>query len=284
MKIKHNKLRNTYLIYEMLVRQITTDTLNNKDSHALNILRKYFNNTEILKEYKIYSTILSTKGLSETKANILIESAIAGFKKINKNKKNKEKYEIISEIKKSYDINEFFKSKIDNYKTIASLYLLLEMDDSEYVNPEVVSKYKFTILESVCASKEKEEQDEILESFSKMDKGSRSLVYKLMINNFNQKYSGLDGRQKSLLREYINNIATPDTFRKYINEEIQAVKNQLNIHINKIQDPARKIKLEELYSILTPLNENRKINEETVHNILSYYELLKELENVTNKS
>lgn len=281
MKIKHNKLRNTYLIYEMLVRQITTDTLNNKDSHALNILRKYFNNTEILKEYKIYSTILSAKGLSETKANILIESAIASFKKINKNKKNKEKYEIISEIKKSYDINEFFKSKIDNYKTIASLYLLLEMDDTEYVNPEIVSKYKFAILESVCASKEKEEQDEILESFSKMDKGSRSLVYKLMINNFNEKYSGLDGRQKLLLREYINNIATPDTFRKYINEEIQAVKNQLNIHINKIQDPARKIKLEELYSILTPLNENRKINEETVHNILSYYELLKELENVT---
>lgn len=281
MKIKHNKLRNTYLIYEMLVRQITTDTLNNKDSHALNILRKYFNNTEILKEYKIYSTILSAKGLSETKANILIESAIGSFKKINKNKKNKEKYEIISEIKKSYDINEFFKSKIDNYKTIASLYLLLEMDDSEYINPEVVSKYKFAILESVCASKEKEEQDEILESFSKMDKGSRSLVYKLMINNFNEKYSGLDGRQKLLLREYINNIATPDTFRKYINEEIQAVKNQLNIHINKIQDPARKIKLEELYSILTPLNENRKINEETVHNILSYYELLKELENVT---
>lgn len=280
MKIKHNKLRNTYLIYEMLVRQITTDTLNNKDSKALPILKKYFNNTELAKEYKIYSSVCSIKEITEAKANAILESAISSYKKVNKNKVRIEKYNLISEIKQNYDINEFFKPKIDNYKVIASMFLLLEGENSNYINPSEHSKYKFTILESLSLTKEDSEKDDIFEQFSNMDKGSRALVYKIMINNFNEKYKGLDGRQKSLLKEYINNISTPDRFKSYINEEIAAVKSEIKRHIDKITEDTRKIKLEELYNILTPIDEHKKVTEDNMHNLLSYYELLKELENV----
>lgn len=280
MKIKHNKLRNTYLIYEMLVRQITTDTLNNKDSKALPILKKYFNNTELAKEYKIYSSVCTLKEITEAKAIALIESAISSYKKINRSKVKFEKYNLISEIKSNYDIDEFFKPKIDNYKFIASLFLLLEGEVSKNINPSEHSKYKFTILEGLSATKEDSEKDDIFEQFSNMDKGSRALVYKIMINNFNEKYKTLDGRQKSLLKEYINNISTPDKFKIYINEEIKAVKFEIKKHSSKIEDESRKVKLEELYNILVPIEEHKKVTEDNMHNLLSYYELLKELENV----
>lgn len=282
MKIKHNKIRNIGLIYEMLVRQITTDTLNNKDSEAVSILRKYFNNTEISKEYRIYSIVSSAKHLSESKANILLETALSAYKKINKVKTKKEKYDLISEIKKTYDIDEFFKPKLENYKILASLFMLLENESSKECEPESVAKYKFSILESISKPKEETEKDEILEQFNNMDKGARVLVYKLMVNNFNDKYSGLDTRQKSLLREYINNISTPDKFKSYINEEINAVKNTLKGYLKKVKDPVRKVKLEEIYNILSPIPESKKITENDVHNLLSHYELLKEIENVTN--
>lgn len=280
MVIKHNKIKNIGLIYEMLVRQITTDILNNRDSKAISILKNYFNNTEIAKEYTIYKTISSAKHLSEAKGNILLEASISSYNRIDRKKINKEKYELIAEIKKNYKIEEFFKPKIDNYKLLASLYTLLENNNISYIDPSKIAKYKFSILEHISSEKDDVHEDEILKEMSKLDKGSRSLVYKLMINNFNERYSGLDKRQKNLLKEYIFNISTPDKFKSFINEEIEAIKNTLNISIKKIQDPARKIKLEEVVKILHIVPDNKKVDEKDLHNVLSYYELIKEIENV----
>ena len=53
MKIKHSKYKNTGLLFELLVRQITADTLNGGSSPSLNILKKSFANTELGKEYKL---------------------------------------------------------------------------------------------------------------------------------------------------------------------------------------------------------------------------------------
>jgi hypothetical protein len=52
MKLKHNKLRNTGLLFELLVRQITSDTLNNRESKAVDILKNNFNNNSIAKNTK----------------------------------------------------------------------------------------------------------------------------------------------------------------------------------------------------------------------------------------
>ena len=48
MKIKHSKFRNTGLIFELLVKQIASDTLNNKDSEAVSIIKKHFANKSTL--------------------------------------------------------------------------------------------------------------------------------------------------------------------------------------------------------------------------------------------
>lgn len=280
MKLKHNKLRNTGLLFELLVRQITSDTLNNRESKAVNILKNNFNNNAIAKEYKIYKALLSNKNLSEARANVVIESAIQAHKKLNKSLLNSQKYKLISQIKESYDIEEFFKSKIDNYKTIASVYMLFEMYQSDNIDPKNEVKYKFSIMEDICAGIKETKKDPVLEEYESFDKGTKALVYKLMVQKFNEKYSDFNKSQKRLLKEYINSITTPETFKEFVNEELDRLKNKLTTLSKKVNDEVRKIKIEEVINIIKPISQHKQVCDLDLENLLHYYELEKELENV----
>jgi hypothetical protein len=280
MKLKHNKLRNTGLLFELLVRQITSDTLNNRESKAVDILKNNFNNNAIAKEYKIYKAILTNKNLSEGKANIVIESAIQAHKKLNKSLLNNQKYKLISQIKENYDIEEFFKSKIDNYKTLASVYMLFEMYQSDSIDPQNEVKFKFSIMEDICDGKKEAKKDPVLEEYESFDKGTKAMVYKLMVQKFNEKYSEFNASQRRLLKEYINSITTPETFKEYVNEELEKLKTKLTTLSKKVNDEVRKIKIQEVINIIKPVSQHKQVCDLDLENLLHYYELEKELENV----
>ena len=280
MKLKHNKLRNTGLLFELLVRQITSDTLNNRESKAVDILKNNFNNNAIAKEYKIYKAILTNKNLSEGKANIVIESAIQAHKKLNKSILNNQKYKLISQIKENYDIEEFFKSKIDNYKTLASVYMLFEIYQSDSIDPQNEVKFKFSIMEDICDGKKEAKKDPVLEEYESFDKGTKALVYKLMVQKFNEKYSEFNASQRRLLKEYINSITTPETFKDYVNEELGKLKTKLTTLSKKVNDEVRKIKIQEVINIIKPVSQHKQVCDLDLENLLHYYELEKELENV----
>ena len=76
MNIKHSKYKNTGILFELLVRQTTSDLLNNQDSKAVKILKKYFTNTELGKEYGLYSAFSTSPKLSEGKAEILVSTLV----------------------------------------------------------------------------------------------------------------------------------------------------------------------------------------------------------------
>jgi hypothetical protein len=280
MKLKHNKLRNTGLLFELLVRQITSDTLNNKESKAVDILKTNFNNNAIAKEYKIYKALLTNKNLSEAKANIVIESAIQAHKKLNKSLLNNQKYKLISQIKENYDIEEFFRSKIDNYKTLASVYMIFEMYQSDNIDPQNEVKYKFSIMEDICHGIKEAKKDPVLEEYESFDKGTKAMVYKLMVQKFNEKYSQFNKSQKRLLKEYINSITTPETFKEYVNEELDRLKTKLTTLSKKVSDEVRKIKIQEVINIIKPVSQHKQVCDLDLENLLHYYELEKELENV----
>jgi pantothenate synthetase len=115
-KIKHNKFKNSGIIFELLIRQIASDTLSGKDSLALDLVKKYFSKTELAKEHKLYQALIGTKALSEGKAESLINVTLELSSRLNKSAIRKEKYNLIKEIRDSYNIEDFFKAKINNYK------------------------------------------------------------------------------------------------------------------------------------------------------------------------
>jgi hypothetical protein len=280
MKIKHNKFKNTGILFELLTRQITADIMSNKESAAVNIVKKYFSRGEIAKEYKLYQTLTKAVSLNEVKAESIINSTVKLSERINRTALRKEKYNLIKEIKENYDLEEFFKAKIHNYKAQASIYNLIEAQVStDFVNPSFVIENKVTLLEFLTKQhidKDKVE-NQLMEEYSSQDKATRALISKIMIEKFNQKYSELLPEQRDVLKTYINNISNTVSLREYVNKSFDSIKKSLDNLKGKVKDQRTQIKLNELSSIIKPLDKTESVKDEDILNLLQFHELLHEI-------
>lgn len=281
MALKHSKFRNPGVLFELLVRQTTADLLQNKDSKAVKILKKYFTETELSREYSLYNSFINTEKLNESKAELFINTIVEQYKKLDYEKLKKEKYNLIREIKNNYDLDNFFKAKIDNYKSYASIYIVLESQNNK-TNVNQVLSSKITMIEHICGEevKEKPASTQILEEFMKQDKEIRLLAYKILVEKFNKKYVGLSQDQKDVLKEYINNISDTKNLKVYLNKRLTEIKSTLVEMSNSVKDQVTSIKLKEVVKFIKPIHENETIKDETVSTLLQYYDLINEIKNV----
>ena len=278
MKVKHSKYKNTGILFELLTRQLTSDTISNSTPKALSIIKKYFSgNSTLLQEYKIYHTFINKKFKKESNATLLINTLIEAHNKLNNSQLKKEKYNLIKEIKDTYDINNFFKAKISNYKIMASIFNLLENKDS---SPLSMVNSKVTLLEYITETKPKQKTNTVLENYNKQDKDTRLLAYKVLLEKFNNKYKGLGDNQKTLLKEYVNSVTNSPVLKVYINEEIKNVKKQLLSYSKKVEDKAVSVKLNETKNMIKTLDKKSSVNDDNVINLLNYYELVNELKTI----
>jgi len=280
MKIKHSKFRNTGILFELLVRQIASDTLSNKDSAAVNLVKKYFNKTELTKEYKIYQTLINSKLLSEAKAETFINTALDASLRLNKTTLRKEKYNLIKEIKENYDLEEFFKAKINHYTQYAAVFNLIESHSStEFIDPKLIIDNKITLLEHITRKEVNKEdvKDRVIEEYMKLDKGSRILAYRMLLEKFNTKYAELNDKQKNVLKEYINNVTNTVKLREFVNNNFNVIISELKLIIPTIEDKTTQIKLTEITNFLQPLDKNQNVKDENIISLLQFYQLLNEL-------
>jgi len=278
--IKHSKYKNTGILFELLVRQATSDLMSNKDPKAVKIFKKYFTNTELGKEYNLYNTVLNAPKLNETRAEILISTIVEQAKKLNREKLDREKYNLIREIKKHYDIDNFFKAKIDAYRVYASTYTLIESQLSkELTDTKQVITNKLSILEHITKETltERKVASKVVEEFMKEDKEIRVLAYRFLIEKFNDKYSNLSTDQKDLLKEYINNISDTTQLSAYLNTKLIEVKQELTELKAQTNDRVLQIKLNEVLNFVKPLAANDQIKDETLIGLMQYYQLINEL-------
>jgi len=279
MALKHSKYRNTGILFELLVRQTTSDLINNQDSKAVKILKKYFTNTELGKEYSLYSTFASSPKLSEAKAEILISTIMEQYRKLDFEKINKLKYNLIKEIKNNYELDNFFKAKVDNYKPFASIYTIFESQHAKSVDTKQVILNKITLLEHLTEKSldDTKAPKSLVMEFMKEDKEIRLLAYKIFVEKFNNKYKDMSERQKDILKEYINNVSDTKNLKDYLNVQLDAIKTELNELKESAQDQVVKIKLEEVLKFIKPIKENQSIKDETITGILQYCDLIDEL-------
>jgi hypothetical protein len=282
MRIKHNKFRNTGVLFELLVRQIASDTLANTDSKAVKIVKKFFHNSELAKEHKLYHTILTAPRLSEGKAEVLVNTTVDMAKKLNKEQLLKEKYNLIKEVKKHYDLESFFKSKVNNYNVLAAAYTLFEVAmDNKFVEPKQVVINKLTILEHITKKQLiKEEVTEVATELNKEDKNVRLLAYRMLIEKFNSKYANLSTRQKSVLKEFINNISNPEHLKVYINENLNKVKTELTTLVKQVDDKTTQIKLNEVITLIKPISPKSSVKDEHLVTLLQYQQLAEEIKSI----
>ena len=282
MIVKHSKYKNTGILFELLVRQITSDTLSGVDSKAATILKKHFVKTELGKEYKLYETLLNNIRLSEGKADIIVSTLLESAKYLNKSALRHQKYNLIKEIKANYNVDEFFKTKLPNYKTQAAFYTLLEMYDGvNQPEPNQVISNKLILLEHLTSAPvTTEAKDTLMEEFKSYDKDIRMLTYRALLEKFNSKYANLNEGQKSVLKEFINSVDNPSKLKDFYNTKVTEIKSNLTKLNKKVKDKTTQIKINEVSNILVTLDKNDKISNDDMTNLLHYYELLEELRKV----
>ena len=284
MKIKHSKYKNTGILFELLVRQITADTLKGDDSPAIDVLKSYFVKTELGREYKLYEAVIKSKVLNESRANVLISTILENSKKFNRTILKKQKYNLINEIKKHYNLESFFGTKVKNYKEIASVYTLIESyNTAELTDINQINQNKVTLLEFLTKQETTKPTDELMNEFSGYDKDLRQLTYRVLLEKFNDKYDSLSIEQKEILKEFIYSVDSTPSLREFYNTKVNNLKEILNKESNNIKDPATKIKITEVAKLLSEIDKNTKVDSDNLVDLLQYYELVKEIQVANGK-
>ena len=281
---KHSKIRNTGILFELLTRQITVDVLNNDEkAAAAKILKEFFNKkTQLGKEYELYRVLTTENYTSEIKANHLVDAVVKARQKLNSSQLKRENYNLIKEIKKNYNVSDFFMSRIPNYKVNASIYKIFDVDYDS--NPAAETESRYTIVEHVTRKQitNKKKDKELVEGYKKQEKDLRLLAYGILVEKFNKKYRSLSKQQKKLLKEYINNISNTNSLKEFIESETIRVKSKLQSLLPKVNDKVTKIKLNEAVNQAETLMKGRIVEDKQVVTLMRYYQLVKELENVKN--
>jgi hypothetical protein len=283
-KVKHSKYKNTGLIFELLVKQIAADTLSRKDSPAVKILKKFYTgNTSLVREFKLYDFVLKNKGVGQRKAEAILSTIVELSRKIEATTLNKQKYELIKELKSHYNLEDFFSIKVESYKPLAALYCLLEAQNTEgLVDPQVFVDNKTTLLEHFLQTKQdaNNAKDTLIEEYSKYDKDLRLLTYKILLEKFNNKYDNLLPEQKNILKEFIISANSTTKLRTLVNEELGKIQVQITKLKPKVEDQIVKIKLDEIFKTITPVKNTEKVTDNHLVSLMQYYELVGELKKV----
>lgn len=288
-KMKHSKYKNAGILFELLVRQVTADILNGReDSKANAILRDYFSeSTELGRENRLYRIIMEDRTKDQTSADRLLEQIIRTRTKLDERALNLQKYNLIKEIRENYPLDDFLNGSISNYKLLASIYKVFEESvNSVDCDPREIFKARTCIVESIAAPKtptrlvSEDEKKDLVKIYQQQNEDVRLLAYKLLVDSFNEKYKGLDEKQKILIREYINNISNTNSLRQYINNEVPIVRKEINELKSYVNNDVVRIKLDETLNQLDKISKGTLVKENQIMALMLSYELVKELKNL----
>lgn len=267
MALKNNKIKNTGLLFEMLIKQITEESLSNSEPIAISLVKKYFYNTELAKESKLYNSLINSSALSESQASLLLNEALFAHKTLNKKQLSTDKYNLIKEMRTRYSDTSVLKTKIENYSVYASIYNIFESNvNVQSFDIVDIVRNKGTLLEHLTKCVD---ENPLKEIYTKSGKLTRKLLTEATFNRFNDKYVNLNESQKEIVDHYAKNTLTEDFLKTNLNNVIDTIKQKSTDDDNK-----------EIIKKLTQLKESVKVDDSTVEQILFFNELLNELKSI----
>lgn len=292
MNIKHNKLKNTGILFELLVRRIASDVLDGKpDSFAISIVREHFHpKSELGKELQLYRSFFAAPKLTEGKAFNMLDLIMERRKTINEKLLNAQKFLLIKEIRQQCDIKQFLSGRVPSYKVYASIYKLFETatkdssDPAMFMNIEDVMKARFMVVEHLKGNIKEEQiikESSYTDALRDQDEEIRYLSYKILLERFNEKYSNFNDKQKQLLREYINNGTDIEKFNKFVATEAKTLMTDISKNIKKIKNEVTRIKINEVISQLKHIQTRTSLKENHVTALLIAYQISHELSSLS---
>ena len=121
---RHNKKRNSGLLYELLIRKISRSLVegdNKSASISKSIVKKYFNaGTELHKEYRLINALVNVPVGSESIATAVLSEAREASKKFDSKALKIEKSNLIREINHELNKDDFYAESVPNYRMYAT--------------------------------------------------------------------------------------------------------------------------------------------------------------------
>lgn len=264
--MQHNKRRNSALLYEILVRQLSKAVIEKNATLKENLsqlLKDFFGKGKLLREEKnLYDIILSTKDLSIEQANRFLANVESQYNRFNANQVFNEQSKLISRIHKLIG-QESMNTFVPNYKDLATVYNIFHSSKP---------KEKMILEESV-----------INQLTSKTDKTEMipidGFVLKSFMKRFNEHYGDkLLSEQKELIHKYI--MSEPVDLISYLNEEIDRLKYMVNKALLLEDIRSDNLLKEKTNKVMETLNSFAKLrpDEKMIDKIMKIQEFAHEIE------
>lgn len=269
--LKHNKKKNSYIVFEQLLSVMTRLAAQNKHNEAkfvLSVIKEHFKkNCALGKEKILFENILNYSNLKEKDADNILNETLDQAKDINPSELEKEKNRLITDVNNRLS-SKLFSIPVKNYKLMASTQILFNetrMKD-KIVTPIEQVKIKNQILKNL--TKEKDE-----ELIGEVD----NLTYKVLLNKFNKKYTDiLNEDQRDILSAWSLFVVGQDELkiRMALEEKLDLIKNIIQKNLNKKSDFSDLLK-EAHQQILSKKIET--IDEDLIYEVLRYFDLTEDL-------
>ena len=232
MSKKHNKKRNSLIVYEAVVADIAASLLKEdkqRQAKAVALIKKHFNKkSELHKEFRILNSMRKTHVTQASVASSILSEAKSAIRRLDHNKIEAEKTKLI------HDVNSIlgestFDNNITDYKFCATIGLMSNEWKNFSGDLSRLGLYENSVIERMI-SPPNETPDVVIEGSS----GMARVVTSMMMKKFNEKYSNLSDDQKSILRSFIFS-ATNEEGNKTISLKLTEIREKVVSAISKYQ-------------------------------------------------
>lgn len=200
--MKHNKKRNVGIVYELLLKHISTKLLEgnkNEAKVATKLIEKHFKKgTELYKEFRLFNALAKSDIThTHTVASILNEAKIAS-RKLNEKKLEIEKSNLLKDINYRIADKDFYYRSISDYRDLGLVQLALNEWRKEDRDVKRLVDLETRLGELMLREKNKINEQKYDASHSDR------LVLKIMTEKFNRRYGDdLTGDQKKIIEGYV---------------------------------------------------------------------------------
>mgnify|MGYP003123279306 FL=1 len=272
MKNRHNKKRNTALVYESLIREATVSIIKNDNKRkdkVFEIIKKHFKQDSVLFAHlQCYRSLYENQGIPKNTCEKILKEAKLASKLIDFNGLFKQQTELINDINTELS-PEVFNNFVPNYKTLATI---------DQIFSTKLSPQKRVMLEEKVI-------DEMVNSgpTNETTEATDDMTIKFFTQKFNEKYSTvLSEEQKTLLSLYISSFADNAVeLKTFLNEEIHRLKSIIGESLQEDMISSDDEMIEKTNKIVEKLEsfKSTNIDDNILLTILKTQELARELHN-----
>ncbi len=269
MKRRHNKKRNTALVYEALIKEATAAILRGDHStkeKVVSIVKKHFGfNSVLRKDLQCYQSLAENQSLSTEDSRRILNETKMQKRLIDPTALFKAQSEAIKDVNIQID-SDIFNNFVPNYKTLATIDQMFSLKTSP--------KDK-VLLENEIVTFMSDEIQEI-ETQTVDD-----LVITTFVEKFNKKYSNnLLEEQRELLTHYILSFSDNGvSLKMFLNNEISRLKEALSSGIMTDEIKSDKDMADKTTRVVEKLESysGSNVSDDLLFSILKTQELVKEI-------